>query len=550
MCAAMLGACASQGGSGGGGGTTVDTAAGPDIDGRVVSRFRSELDACLAIPGPASTAPAYDYPESMLDGFDVSIHPRQEAPLRSEIAHAETLLQRAGEDPNQRLSALYVLARLEHELAMRLEGEAAAAVRQSELAHYRSLETVVPESPLSAVASLRAGRVLLLQGDTASAQAAFTRAKDNRHARGSTTEAAQVNLAMLAHAAGDQETWIDALRRTTSFSASRGNPRQDYQTARLFTMLGKYHLAWAYRSAGIEDRALATFRETMQGVDNGENEPSMTAGIAAAAARDICNPWRAAGAAQPAEGGSTEAPPAPHVHMRLFNASGAAQARSIVLRADGVAQPLFDAVTPQQPVPYLRVELGAHDFVVHAAGADPASEPLARIPASTFEPFTVYTVVLYGGAGRNAFRVDVREDAVVEAGHQSSILRFFNAMDNSEAVEVCRVRSNVDEPLFSGAAQGGFGVPHLVDRVVPVDAMSNAIEFYSSVYTLELQIRAPGRTPCTGRLAGTARVRIDRQLNGTITAVGDYRSRRNRGLWMCSDAPSDTNCITVELDGR
>ncbi|MBK6579064.1 MAG: hypothetical protein IPG17_23320 [Sandaracinaceae bacterium] len=89
MCAAMLGACASQGGSGGGGGTTVDTAAGPDIDGRVVSRFRSELDACLAIPGPASTAPAYDYPESMLDGFDVSIHPRQEAPLRADRARRD-----------------------------------------------------------------------------------------------------------------------------------------------------------------------------------------------------------------------------------------------------------------------------------------------------------------------------------------------------------------------------------------------------------------------------------------------------------------------------
>ncbi|MBK6579063.1 MAG: hypothetical protein IPG17_23315 [Sandaracinaceae bacterium] len=159
------------------------------------------------------------------------------------------------------------------------------------------------------MASLRAGRVLLLQGDTASAQAAFTRAKDNRHARGSTTEAAQVNLAMLAHAAGDQETWIDALRRTTSFSASRGNPRQDYQTARLFTMLGKYHLAWAYRSAGIEDRALATFRETMQGVDNGENEPSMTAGIAAAAARHLQSVARRGSAHAPRKVAAPKRPP-------------------------------------------------------------------------------------------------------------------------------------------------------------------------------------------------------------------------------------------------
>lgn len=532
-------------------------ASAPAIDERLARTYRAELEACLAMPGPAATEPAFDYPASLLDGFDTNLAPRPEAQLRTEIAHATSLLERARDDAAERESALFVLGRLEFELGAHLEGDAALVLRRSELAHYLALVGEFPESRLAPIASLRAGRIQAALGESGPAVASFTTALEHRHAGPNLESAARVNLSRLAAADGRTEDAIDAIRRSSQNGASQGNPREMVATSRLFVMLGKYHLAWAYRRAGNEERALPAFRETIRGAENGENEPAATAWIAEAAARDICAPWKPASAsatpdAAPAGAESQGAHDAtPHINLRLLAATDSARARSVSLYAAGVAAPIFDGITFEQAVGYLRVDLGATEYLIRPAGS-PDAEPLARIPASAFSPFHAYTAVLFGGAGRtDPFEVEVHLDPAVQANMQSSMLRFFNAMERSDALEICRVRAHQDpEPLFSGAAKGQYGVPHFRDGVQPVDALSNAVELRSSVYDVELQVRAPDATPCAGRLAGTAVVRIDRELNGTIFAVGDYRSRSHRGLWMCAEAPSDTNCIHVELDGR
>ncbi len=187
---------------------------------------------------------------------------------------------------------------------------------------------------------------------------------------------------------------------------------------------------------------------------------------------------------------------------------------------------------------------------MRAAGEPPNATPLLNIPTPPFGASEAYTILLYGGQGREPLQAMVQEDVPVDSDSSRNTLRFFNAMQGAPALELCRLRGPTNRtPVFSGASVGNYGAPHFRPNARHVDAMTNAAEVVSNG-RVELEVRIAGRTLCSGTKLGTARFVASSGLNGTVVAVGNYRSPRTRELFMCADAPSDTNCITVALDGH
>ncbi|MBN8616831.1 MAG: DUF4397 domain-containing protein, partial [Deltaproteobacteria bacterium] len=318
-----------------------------------------------------------------------------------------------------------------------------------------------------------------------------------------------------------------------------------YRTARIFRSLGAYEAAWLARGAGDEAAALADFEHAISEPRNDEREPMATHLIAAIALEEMCAPWRPEAAADAV---TTDTQPEPsHAHVRLLHATPASSAASVSLFVGDAAEPIARDITFEAPASYAAAPALASELVVRGGEG---TSPLAALSARPLRPHAAYTVILFGsGTARDPLVAELQEDVPVDSDQSRNTFRFFNAMAGSPALELCRVAGPRRTPLFSGATVGGYGVPHFRANATPVDPMSNAVEIVSNG-VVELEVYPAGRTPCSGRKLGTARFSASSGLNGTIIAVGTYRTTRSRELFMCADAPSDTNCIEVPLDGR
>lgn len=535
-----LGACATAG-AGNAPPAREATAAGPALPAHVERAHRRVLERCLALPVAGVDGATLEFPPSMLDGVDETAAPRSAEQLRREIAHLDATLEAAGAS-GERASALYQSARLWAELARGLDGEAAAAAQRESLTRYQQVLEDGAGRVLTPLAQLAVGRLQLALGDVASARAAFLAIGRNEPPH--LSAAAAANLERLAELEGDREAALAVRAEAPRAEQERRSWRRTVST---LNALLHYRQAWLLRLGGDEAGALAAFDRVDDVV--ARDNPHL-AWIEERTQREICAPWRGVtvgGEAPSLEALAQAVPPDATANVRLLHVAAARQAASVALAVEGAAEPLVDEVTAGEEVSYVPVPIGSMNLVVRSADGT----NLASL-AAAFAPYHAYTVILRDGARpRDPLVAEVQEDVFVDTISTHITIRFSNVMQGAPELELCRAdtRGATTSRVFSGAAFGTYGIPQFGEGAAPVDGMTNAVEIVAHG-EVDLVVRVASRTPCEGRVLGTARFRADSGLNGTILAMGGFRARSGRQLLMCADAPSDTSCIVVALDGR
>jgi hypothetical protein len=242
-------------------------------------------------------------------------------------------------------------------------------------------------------------------------------------------------------------------------------------------------------------------------------------------------------------------PPEP-AHVRVLHASADPHARMLSVFVDGSAGALLRSVDFESQISYADVPSNTRTLTFRR---DRSEATLLDVAVQGMEPGHFYTAILYGSAvGSPMLAANVHEDVPVASREYRNTLRFFNAMVGAPALDVCRVRNPDDDrqPILINAAFGHWGIRQVGLGADSVAAMPEAVEVVSNG-RVTFEIRAAGRGTCAGSVLGAVHFVASSRLNGTMIAVGRFHGRGVAPqMFMCADAPSDTNCITASLDGR